>query len=215
MSSKIIKSSAITSGNSNYLTNNLRYLMQKKSIDTAELSDSTGIALTTINNLKRGVGNPTLSTLKILSEFFQVTIGQLTESALSNSTTKTTLMDLPLLDIQDVQAFLSGDIRSTSTITIEVETNNQLFAVKINNNSLTPLFEKGTIFVVNPTLSPQDGDLVLIKFNNHPFCFRKVFIEDESYIFCPVSDIIGSEASKSKNFTICGIVIKAIQNFYE
>lgn len=199
----------------NHLTNNLRYLMQKKGIDAGDLSKSTGIALTTINSLKRGVGNPTLSTMQAIAEFFQITIGQLTESALSDRNTRLNLVELALLDIQDVQIFLSGHSQFKSTISVEVEKNNQLFGVKINNNSLAPFFEKGTIFIVDPTLQSQDGDIVLVQFNNQLPCFRKIFMEEEACIFTPVSEIAGSEISKSKNFTIHGIVIKAIQNFYE
>ncbi len=213
--SSIITKNSETVLNSNNLANNFRFLMQKAGVDATELSKSTGIALTTINGLRRGAGNPTLSTLQTISDFFKISIGQLTESNLSNNNVKFNLVEVPLLEIQEIQEFLSNYDKYKSTIAIEVEKNNKSFAIKISNNSMAPIFEKGTIFLVCSELQPQDGDIVLVQFNNQLPCFRKIFIEDEAYIFSPVSEIIGSEVSKSKNFTIHGVITKAIQNFHE
>ena len=75
---------SVPDSNIENLTNNLRHLMQRCNIDSTELSKSTGIALTTINGLKRGGGNPTLSTLQTIADFFNVSISQLTENNISN-----------------------------------------------------------------------------------------------------------------------------------
>ena len=66
------------------LSSNLCWLMKNKPIDSAGLSEKTEIALTTLNSLKRGVGNPTYSTLVALGSFFNVTVSQLTEINLTN-----------------------------------------------------------------------------------------------------------------------------------
>ncbi|MGC1183157.1 S24 family peptidase [Legionella sp.] len=213
--SSIITKKNTTVLNSNNLSNNLCYLMQKSGIDAAELSKSTGIALTTINGLKRGTGNPTLSTLQTISDFFDITIGQLTESTISNNNLNCNFVEIPLLEIQEIHEFIPHYDKFKATISIKAEKNNTFFAIRISNNSMAPHFEKGTVFVVCPELQAQDGDIVLVQFNNQLPCFRKIFIEDESCIFSSVSEIIGSEISKSKNFTIHGVVTKAIQNFYE
>lgn len=212
MSISIIKKNSTTL-NSAHLTNNLRHLMQKNGIDATELSKSTGIALTTINGLKRGIGNPTLSTLQTIAEFFNITLGQLTEHSLSAGGPKNLLTEIPLLDIQEIPEFLSSSDNFKTCLSIEADRNN-LFAVKITNNFMAPIFEKGTIFIVSPDLQPQDGDIVLVEFNNQLPCFRKIFIEGEACLFSPVSEIIGSEIFKSKNFIIHGTIIKAIQNFH-
>lgn len=215
MSSAITKNSNLKL-NANNLTDNLRHLMHKSGVDAAELSKLTGIALTTINSLKRGVGNPTLSTLQTISDFFNITIGQLTESNISGREHKSNLVEVPLLEIQEIHSFLDNYDKFNATVIIEAEKNTgKLFAVKISNNSMAPLFEKGTIFLICPELQPQDGDIVLVQFNNQLPCFRKIFMEEDACVFSPISEIIGSEVSKSKNFTIQGIVTKAIQKFHE
>lgn len=201
--------------NSSNLTDNLIYLMRKKEVDVTELSKSTGIAATTINGLKKGIGNPTLSTLQSLADFFETSIGELTEKPLSNSKLRFNLVEIPLVEMQEIQDFLLDIIKFERTITVEAEKNSKLFAVKINNNSMAPHFEKGTIFVILYETTPQDGDIVLVQFNNQIPCFRRIFMEDESCIFSPVSEMIGAEVFKSKNFILHGLVTKAIQNFHE
>lgn len=216
MSSIIIKT--INSGsNKNNLSNNLRYLMQKTGIDMAELSKSTGIALTTLNCLKRGTGNPTLSTLQTISEFFKISIGQLTETNISTeSSRKTHFMEVPLLEIHELPEFFVSPNKFNVKIAIEIERNNSMFfAVKVLNSSMSPHFEKGTIFIISPEFQPQDGDIALVQFNNQLPCFRKIFIEWDAFIFTSVVEMLGNEISKSSNYQILGVVSKAIQNFHE
>ena len=88
------------------------------------------------------------------------------------------------------------------------------FAIKITTNSMAPFFEKGSIFVINTGISPQDGDIVLVQFSDKHPCFRKVFIEGSSYFFKPVAESLVDANSKNEQYAILGIVITAIQNFH-
>ena len=198
------------------LANNIRMLMHQLNVDSNQLSDKTGIALTTINALKRGVGNPTLSTLHQLSEFFEVTIGDLTEKELThNNTLAHTVYEIPLLNMDDLASFLKNG-RYKHTISTELDSceTNKYYATKLTNNSMNPLFEKGSIFVIARRIQIHDGDIVLVKFNDHPPCFRKVFIEGKTYFFKTISELIGGNLIKDIRFTIYGVVVKAIQHFH-
>lgn len=184
----------------------------------SELSKKTGIALTTLNGLKRGTGNPTLSTLHQLAEFFDVSLGQLTEKNLSITGKSARIVyEIPLLMLDELLEFLKNQNKYKSTISTELDLwkPNKYYAIKINNNAMSPLFEKGSIFVVARDIHVHDGDIVLVQFEQSSPCFRKVFIEGRSYFFKPISEIIGSNIIKDNNFTIHGIVIKAIQHFHD
>jgi SOS-response transcriptional repressor LexA len=200
------------------LANNLRRLMHKFNIDASDISKKTGIALTTINGLKRGVGNPTLSTLHLLAEFFNVSIGQLTETNLTDDVKSSrTVYEIPLLVLDELLIFLKDKNKFKNTISTELDSwkPDKYYAIKINNNAMTPLFEKGSVFVIIHDTQVHDGDIVLIQFDKHPPCFRKVFIEGKSYFFKPISEIIGNNTIKHNDFAIHGIVIKAIQHFHD
>lgn len=200
------------------LASNLRTLMNTFNVDSSELSKKTGIALTTINGLKRGTGNPTLSTLHQLAEFFDVSIGQLTEKNLSATSQRTRIVyEIPLLILDELSEFLSNQNKYKSTISTELDAwkPNKYYSIRINNNAMSPLFEKGSIFVVAKDIHIHDGDIVLVQFEQHPPCFRKIFIEGKSYFFKPISELIGGNVIKDNKFTIHGIVIKAIQHFHD
>jgi SOS-response transcriptional repressor LexA len=200
------------------LASNLRSLMSTFNIDSAELSKKTGIALTTINGLKRGAGNPTLSTLYQLAEFFDVSIGQLTERNLAaNDKAAHIVYEIPLLALDELYDFLKNQNKYKNSISTELDTwkPNKYYAIRVNNNAMAPLFEKGSIFVITQDAHVYDGDIVLVQFDQHSPCFRKVFIEGKSYFFKPISEIIGDNVIKNTNFTILGIVIKAIQHFHD
>ena len=200
------------------LTGNLRALMGRYNVDSSELSKKTGIALTTINGLKRGSGNPTLSTLHHLAEFFNVSVGQLTEKNLSITEKVARIVyEIPLLSLDELPDFLKNQSKYKNTISTELDVwkSNKYYATKINNNSMNPLFEKGSIFVIAQDMCIHDGDIVLVQFDKHPPCFRKIFIEGKSYFFKPISELIGSNVIKDDNFKIHGILIKAIQHFHD
>lgn len=217
MSSNINKK---ISGNADtgVLSSNLRNLMNMFKIDSSELSEKTGIALTTINGLKRGAGNPTLSTLYQLAEFFDVSIGQLTEKNLSTTNKMARIVyEIPLLTLDELFDFFKNQNRYKNTISTELDawSPNKYYAIKFNNNSMNPLFEKGSIFIIAHDVQIHDGDIVLVQFEQHPPCFRRVFIEGRSYFFKPLSEMVGGNLVKDSNAIIHGIVIKAIQHFYE
>lgn len=217
MSSDINKK-MIEEADTGMLASNLRSLMSSFNIDSSELSKKTGIALTTINGLKRGVGNPTLSTLHQLAEFFNISIGQLTEKNLSTASQSPRIVyEIPLLTLDELSEFLNNQNKYKNTISTELDSwkPNKYYSIKINNNAMSPLFEKGSIFVVAQDVHIHDGDIVLVQFDKRPPCFRKIFIEGRSYFFRPISELIGGNVIKDNNFTIHGIVIKAIQHFHD
>lgn len=195
---------------------NLRNLMFQHKVDVSELNEKTGIAVSTINSLRRGAGNPTLSTLLSLSNFFNISLSDLAESSIDKGIRQDkNLYEIPLIDISEVNSYLNSGIKSQETITddLQNENPNLCFAIKLNNSSLAPFFEKGTIFIMAIDKKPQDGDIVLVKFGENLPCFRKIYIEGDNYFFKSVSEVINHKAITTTDFLIHGIVLKAIQIF--
>jgi SOS-response transcriptional repressor LexA len=143
---------------------------------------------------------------------------QLTEENLSASVKKSHVVyEIPLLGLDDLLAFLTDKNKYKNTISTDLDSwkQDKYYAIKINNNAMSPLFEKGSIFVIIHDTHIHDGDIVLVQFDKHPPCFRKVFLEGKSYFFKPISEIIGDNTIRNDDFVIHGIVIKAIQHFHD
>jgi len=203
------------------LAKNIRHLMHVRNIDSQSLSKKTGIALTTINGLRRGYGNPTLSTITELANFFNVTIGNLTEkeiSILDKNMTK--IYEIPLIELDEAENFTNKSIKFKDKKIITTELDNSIncgngFCIEIKNNSMAPFFSKKTIFVVIEEGKIHDGDMVLVKFGNNIPCFRIVYLEGDSYFFKAITEKNEKNILKPNEFKIIGIVIKAIQTITE
>lgn len=190
--------------------------MQINRLDSGSLSEQTKIALTTINTLKRGVGNPTYLTLHTLSEFFKISISQLTETDIEAQLQITSkASEIPLINLQDVDSYILSNKNIKDFITIEMEfPQDECYAIKFNSTALVPFFDKGTIFVIHRELAPSDGDIVLVKFAKHPPCFRKVFLNKNTYFFKQIADFGDEIVFSSEQHLIYGVVITAIQNLH-
>lgn len=198
------------------LSKNLCWLMDSRSIDASELSNHTSIGTTTINKLRKGIGNPTYSTLVTLAAYFDVVVSQLTEVDLSaNGTKKETLANVDLISLSDFKDYINQIKKPKESLSVSIATNaDSRFAIKITTNTMSPFFEKGSVFILDKNIHPQDGDIVLVEFNEQNLCFRRVFIQGISYFFRSVADTLADNFVKGDNFTIHGVVISAIQNFH-
>lgn len=192
------------------IADNLNRLMVEKDIDTKALSLSTEISISAINAIKRGDGNPTLSTLTRIAHFLGVTletlIGTQNEDVIND---KATL--IPIYHIADAeQQDKKGIIEYTTTECSQYE-HHKLLGIRLHNNAMSPYFEKGSIFIICPDLNYTDGDVVLVKVEEKVF-FRRIYTHGNIVHF----QFIGLESSPQvyENFKIIGLVIKVIQELY-
>ncbi|KAF3997108.1 helix-turn-helix domain-containing protein [Glaciimonas immobilis] len=195
---------------------NLTYLIGKKGVDAAAVCQATGLGIATFNSLRRGVGNPTLSTLMGLSNYFNVSVGELTEIDLSEKKLKrSSAKTIPLIKMSDLCMYLEQKHDKYDTYTTEIEETSAkgYFSILINNDSLYPGYSSGTVFIISKDDEPYDGDIVLIKIGTHRPCFRKIFINGDNFIFSSIT--LESDISPSiyKDYQMIGVVLKSIKTF--
>jgi SOS-response transcriptional repressor LexA len=205
-------------GEDKLVSANLNYLMRREGIDVADLNKKTGIAASTINALRRGVGNPTLSTLVALAEIFDITVAELVGMDLSIKANKTTMaFEMPIIKMSEVSTFTEGQLLTYETYTTEIDTahSKRYFAITMSNDSLAPHFGIGTVFIICRDEIAEDGDIVLVKIGGHYPCLRKIFIDGDSYSFSPIVMNKEDNLNLYDKFEIIGIVIKSIKTFSE
>lgn len=193
---------------------NLAFLMRKSDIDSNRLSLETGIGIATINNLRKGIGNPTISTLSSIADFFQVKIGDLIDHDLKiNSKTTNNIKSIPLINYSNIERFLSKKTDFTERYKTEVDDINDesLFAVEITNNSLAPELDRGTICVISLKEQFCDGDIVLVKLKNYPLCLRRVFVSDVDLQFSTISLELDSTPKYHDKYEIVGVLLKIVK----
>jgi len=85
-----------------------------------------------------------------------------------------------------------------------------LFALRVENDSMEPLFREGDIIVINPNLKPKSGDYVIARLKNRgEVTFKKLIIKDQRVLLRPLNtnydDIILNE---DEEFEIIGKVVE-------
>lgn len=207
----------LTNESSNYLkiiAKNLNYLMSSKGIGAQNLSNKTGIGIATINNLKRGGGNPTITTLCAIAEFFHVNIGTLTDADLSQTVAYLdNVKPLPLIKYNEIEAYIRKTSFTTKSYTTEVDSpgDDSLFAIEITNNALLPELERGTLCIVSMKENFCDGDIVLVKIKEYFPCFRRIFVGNMGFQFSNIAlEADNSCIVEYDNYTVIGVLLKKI-----
>jgi SOS-response transcriptional repressor LexA len=84
--------------------------------------------------------------------------------------------------------------------------------VQLGNNSMHPLYEKGTYFLVNFSLKMTDGDLVVVKLHDQLATVRKVFIVGlQMKLFHPVLMKEQGVIVDKNDIEYLGVIEKVIQ----
>lgn len=85
-----------------------------------------------------------------------------------------------------------------------------LFALRVENDSMEPIFHSGDIIIVNPNLKPESGDYVIVRLKGeNEVTFKKLVLKKKLVILKPLNpkyeDIILTE---KKDFEIIGKVVE-------
>ncbi len=85
-----------------------------------------------------------------------------------------------------------------------------LFALRVENDSMEPVFHPGDIIIINPNIEPNNGDYVIVRLKDPgEVTFKKLLLKDELVILRPLNpryeDII---LSRKEKFEIIGKVVE-------
>lgn len=201
------------------LATNLRRLLKEHQVSESEVALSLNIPVMTIRRLVSGETiDPRISTLKLIANYFQVSVDLLVEDNNLNSValmSKTIPQFVPILDwktligihsIEDIDLRLWKEwypiiFGNQSTIS------NHAFALE-SRPSMQPRFPIGTLFIIDPNETPTDGDIVLIKLKtNGDLSLRELIIDLPRWQLQPV--VAGSEGFfyDNKQHIIVGVVV--------
>lgn len=194
------------------LASNLRRLMQTHRINECALSRQTTIPQPTLHKILSGKTNdPRASTLKSLAAYFKVSIEELlygTPTTKSqNSSVQTQLIAvISWSDCINVQKSIDEHTPTHWNKWIVSEfLSNKAFALT-SKASMDARFPKGTIFIVDPTGTAEDGDLVIVHFpNTSEATIRELSVDGPSKFLLPICPN-SSICTLDDNINILGIV---------
>jgi transcriptional regulator with XRE-family HTH domain len=174
---------------SKILSENLNTLMVTHKTNSHELALALKLPYNTIKRILDGVTtDPRLSTLKAISDHFNITIDRLTDSvnqALSEKIEHLTIKSIPILEWEDIttpnplNCLNLNDWENWLPVALESNQNfgEQIYAIK-SRKSMYARFPSGTRFIIDPTTKPIDGDLVLIQIKESAQITLREYIVD-------------------------------------
>jgi transcriptional regulator with XRE-family HTH domain len=156
------------------IADNLSGLLEINNLNSNQLANLLGIPMMTVRRLLSGeTEDPRISTLKIISDYFGVSVDVLVGNNSQNL----------LMPSKKVASYLvpkiSWDSLSTSKNIREIDfkTLTEWQSISLNEQdtiskstfaleskpSMYPRFPNGSIFIIDPEVMPADGDIVLVK----------------------------------------------------
>jgi transcriptional regulator with XRE-family HTH domain len=170
------------------ISENLSFLMDKKRLSANKLALAVGIPASTIKKIKsKEQANPTIGTLIPLAEFFGLTLEQFISGniqdvagGMDEINNARPAYPIPIIKWQNVLHRELQPINSEYIYSEQKYTKNA-FAVKIEHDDFKRII-KHTFLVVEPSISPINGDFVLIA-NDDEIQLKQYLTEDNhSYL---------------------------------
>jgi transcriptional regulator with XRE-family HTH domain len=204
----------------------LKKLILQSGISDAELAKKTGIPESTIYRLTSGATNdPRISTLRILADFFGITLGQLVgeeplnaETELQAGKTKK-LYKIPMITWNQVihwHALLKKINEKTHSTWVYSDqvTSPKSFSILIETDQYGPPFLKNSIIFVDSSISLKSTCFAVFSEKETKRSGIKKVIEDTSgiYLLHPGANSIISKFNKEKDIFIG--VITGLKIFY-
>ncbi|PIZ05181.1 MAG: hypothetical protein COY58_00575 [Gammaproteobacteria bacterium CG_4_10_14_0_8_um_filter_38_16] len=197
------------------LIHNLRALMKKAGLNEAELSRRTNIPQATVHKILAGkTEDPRASTLKTLSDFFDISIDELLSgnpTAAGNKSPAITVQSIPVIswkDCTNAVAFISHLTPGNWNKWMVSEFLSKNAYALSSKPSMGPRFPKDTILFIDPDATPEDGDYVIVLYSGtDEATIREFSIDGPIRLLLPLNP--NAEPTKLDDYVkILGVLVK-------
>jgi len=198
----------------NHLSSNIEFLLRSQSLDIKNLSILTGVPAPSISRLKREGANPTIATLEPIANYFDIDIETLLYTNVSNSnynSTRESVSEIPIYHLDDV---CRNDKIAIDYMGVHgVKGEHSAYGVRVPSESLKPVFNKGSLLIVDSSIKPQEGDYVLCSTGEDESpVFRQVFLDGRRMFFKPINPLFGESSTEAK-YNVLGVIVKSVEQF--
>ena len=196
------------------LVNNLNRLLNEQGINECELARRVGIPQQTLHKIFSGkTTDPRISTLKSLADYFSVPINDLCQEDMPiYSGNAPRGKAIPIISWTDC---LDPEFISTLPSThwdkwtvVETKLSAKTYALS-SKPALENKFPKGTLFIIDPAVTPSDGDLVVVQYpETGEATLRELSIDGPNQILISLNQQAQQEVL-NKKIKILGAVVQS------
>lgn len=166
------------------IVENLEKLMKAHKISEADLSRQTGIPQATLNKLLQGATeDPRVSTLIALAKHFNISLDHLAGGDSSETTASpiSQFVSIPILEWEQLKQWKSKKINinpyTHRNWIVSERSSPNTFALR-SLPFMEPLFQRGSVILVEPQSEYKDGCYLVIEINEKPTVRRLIHEED-------------------------------------
>ncbi len=206
------------------LSKNIQSLLNNNGLTINQLAARLKMPSMTLRRILLGeTTDPRISTLKLIADYFDVSIDQLIEPAAMRRQSNTSIkpVTVPLIDWVDISSFASNrehfDLsgwQEWQTIPTgkEKELSDYSFALS-SKPCLHPRFPLGTTFVIDPQVVPKNNDFVLVSFKGvDDITIKLLKIDPPESFLCSVCLDTKPMLYDEKTYGILGVVMLTIHS---
>ncbi len=206
-----------------HISKTLKKLLSEHKLNTMELARRTGIGQPVIYRLMSGeTDNPKIVTLCALASYFGITVNQLIgETPLcigqgKQSKSSKKMSEIPIINWDEVADYKTKHSVNSEVAFANVSFNSRIYALKMDDNSMTPIFSKGTIIIIDGNKIPKDRSYAVIKLKEQKKAvFRQVLIDGNYQYLKPLNPDIDKYKMKlfSRGDKYYGVLIQAQKDY--
>lgn len=180
------------------ITENMVYLRKQKNLSGLNIADVLGVSRQAYYNYESGQREMSLSNLKILADYYGVTLDLIASTSLSDS--RPPILTFPTLKKVDNNYKFTEDLAKVTSFS------NDLLVVK-ESETLIKIFETNTTYI--------EGQELLFEFNNKLYTAVINFTPDGDGFFIYEEKAIKITKRDAKSLVYLGILFATIDKRYE
>ena len=169
------------------IVENLARLMKAHQISEADLSRQTGIPQATLNKLLQGLTeDPRISTLIALAKHFNISLDLLVGvNSHDGASPVSQFVSIPILEWEHLKQWKSKKMNinpyTHKSWIVSERSSPDTFALR-TLPFMEPLFQKGSVILVEPQLEYKDGCYLVIDINDKPTVRRLIHEENAAHL---------------------------------
>lgn len=202
----------------NRLAQNLTRLMIDQNVQWVDLARALNLPVMTVRRIVSGeTQDPRISTLKRLADYFGVSVDSLlTESVAQSESKSVSTQWVPILswaDLHAKQSMIGVDLEASQlwqpiVFHQAAHLSKQAFAL-YSQPYMHHRFPPNTLFVVDPSVCAEDGDLVVVTIDAEP-CLMQLQVSPPVRMLQPLQQAVDAIRLQADHHAILGVVMLSL-----
>jgi SOS-response transcriptional repressor LexA len=218
VSHHVLNSAEIAGAQLDTFSQRLNYVMSYKQFSQSALARMIGVKPQSIqylchNNAKSSRLTPQIAeALEVNLEWLALGVGKTWAEEAQNDTLVS--QQVPLISWDQLTEFdpqhpAATFQHSAQLLLSDVDLGESGYALKIDNDAMSPRFEEGTVIFVDPTCQPEHKDYVIVRLANNQVVFRRLLVDGDDQYLVATHPVYKTIELKDAAYQFCGVMMQA------